>query len=190
MRIAWGDESASHAEVDPGAYILAAIHARHADAEMIRDRMGQLLRPGQRKLHWRQESPRRRHQIVKAIAELPVHGVVVVRRRLGEVPERRRRKCLERLLWELKGCQTLILESRGPADDARDRTLVDAMRRNHTLPRGLRVDHVVGPKDPALWVADAVCGAVSQERCGNPGYLETLRAGTGIRIIDVGSRSI
>ena len=53
-------------------------------------------------MRWTDESSLRRMEVVEAIAELPIEGVVVVRTgRRGEALERRRRACLARLLQEL-----------------------------------------------------------------------------------------
>ncbi|GAB3266046.1 hypothetical protein GCM10027456_50000 [Kineosporia babensis] len=93
-----------------------------------------LLLKGQRKLHWRDEQDKRRLMISETVAALPIEALVVVRHSdPGESMERRRRKCMEHLLQELDGCDELILESRGPADDRRDRTHLDALRRSHAV---------------------------------------------------------
>ncbi|WP_322748402.1 MULTISPECIES: hypothetical protein [unclassified Frankia] len=88
--------------------------------------MRKLLQPGQRKLHWRDESDRRRHAIIEEVAGAPVeHLVVVYDGRQGEQSERRRKQCLKRLCYELDqmGVIRMVLESRGPADDHLDRVL-------------------------------------------------------------------
>jgi hypothetical protein len=116
-----------------------------------------------------------------------VSGVVVVSHADDDArPERRRRKCLEQLLLLLsvKGCSRLILESRGRRDDPRDRNMLDHVRRSHGLPNKIYLDHAPGPTDPALWAADALCGAVVADRTGaNRVHLTMIKTGVHIDTI-------
>lgn len=119
---------------------------------------------------------------------MPLRHLVVVRDgRPGERPERRRRHCLERLLYELDQLDvgTVTFESRGPRDDKRDRDMLDALRAQHAVSAGLRIEHAVGPHEAMLWVADAVCGAVVRFRTGDRGYLETIQASVEVRVIAI-----
>jgi hypothetical protein len=143
----------------------------------IRPVLRGLLLRGQHKLHWRDEQVKRRRVIAETIGTLPVEALVVVRAcRADERLERRRRGCLERLCWELErlGVVRMVLESRGRADDLRDRGMLDALRARKTVTGKLRMDHVAGRADEMLWLPDAVCGAVVASRVGEPVYLETL----------------
>lgn len=183
--IGWGDESGSDARRDPDTYILSAVIAEEARTEDVRAAMLGLLLRGQRKLHWRGESTKRREKIVQVIAELPVDGLVVVRNCAStENLERRRRKCMEHLLWEAP-FEYLILESRGAADDRRDMAMLQSLRARKAIPAEIRADHAPGPTDPALWAADAVCGAISQDRIGEPRYLATLQEKIDVRVISI-----
>ncbi|MCE0540182.1 hypothetical protein LWF15_32280 [Kineosporia rhizophila] len=112
MRIGWGDESGSDSARDPNTYILAAVVTGENQADQVRDTMRLLLLRGQRKLHWHDEQDKRRRLISETVATLPVTAVVVVRSTgPGEAMERRRRKCMERMLSELSECgQTEIIE--------------------------------------------------------------------------------
>lgn len=171
------DESQSDRARDPFCYVLAAGICAPADIDAARAGMERLRLRGQRKVHWRDESARRRRQVTAGIAALPLQHVVVVRDgRAGETAERRRRHCLERMLYELDqlGIETAIFESRGPADDRRDRAMLDALRARQVVSPELRMAHVPGPKDPMLWVPDAVCGAITHQRTGDPQYAELL----------------
>ena len=186
---AWGDESGSDRRRDPGTYILGAAVADEDCLDDLRQAMLDLrLASSGPKLHWRDESPSRKHQIAERIAALPVEGFVVVRQgAVEERPERRRRKCLERLLREVTslGCQHLTLESRGQADDRRDRHLVDQLRRNRRLSNEVKVLHTPGPREPALWLADALCGAVSNDRTGQPEFLKTIAGCVTVETLEV-----
>lgn len=185
MMTAWGDESQSNSMLDPGTYILGAALVLDDNIETIRDGMTQLLRRGTRKLRWHDEVARHR-QVIDAIAELPVEGFVVVRRAQGDRSERSRRKCLEVLLPELHalGCTALTLESRGLVDDRRDMKAVQTLQWQKNPGGAVRLLHEVGPKQPLLWVADAMCGAVVRDRCGESAYLDRLVARVTVRVIE------
>jgi hypothetical protein len=129
---------------------------------------GLLARRSHKKLHWRDEDPKRQDQIVKTIAALQVEHLVVVRSDAHTTakPERQRRLCMERMLPELVslGVGTAIVESRGPKDDQRDRKTLQNLRNKRLL------------ADPMLWVPDACCGAVTQLRCGNGHFYQQIEA--------------
>ncbi len=184
---AWGDESGSHAREDPGVYLLGAAIAEDGVVDDLRLAMRHLRLPSSEpKLHWRAESGARPLEMVKTIASLPVEGFIVVRQAsVRDRLERRRRKCLEQLLHEVAdlGCEELTLESRGAADDRRDRQLLDRLRRNGRLGTGLVMSHAAGPADSVLWIADALCGAVTQERIGEPQYLKEIESRVTLRVI-------
>jgi hypothetical protein len=189
MITAWGDESQSNGTLDPGTYILAAALTFDDDIETIREGMTRLLLPGNRKVHWRDDSAARHRRVADTIAKLPVEGFVVVRHAPQDSPERSRRKCLSVLLPELRtlGCETLTMESRGTADDGRDRDMVRHLQRQKCPGGGVRLFHEVGPKQPLLWIADALCGAVMDQRCGEPVNFNRLDGRITIRVIEAGA---
>jgi hypothetical protein len=185
---AWGDESGAVASQDPGTYLMAAVVAAQASADELRAEARQLLLPGQRKAHWRDDGPDRHDQVTKVIAGLPLEALVVVRQGpISDRSERRRRKCFERFAVELEalGCGHLTLESRGPSDDQRDRNLLDALR-SKKIATNLRLDHKRGPEDSLLWIADAVCGAVVSSRTGEPRWLVEL--GNLVHLVSIDDR--
>ncbi|MEU8244798.1 hypothetical protein [Nonomuraea sp. NPDC048916] len=187
MFTAWGDESGSSHRLDPGTYMMAAAMGEPDKIEGIRDAMGGLLLRGQRKVHWRDEAPNRRVMLIDAIADLPVEGFVVVRSAgVQDRAERLRRKCLELLLLELSalGCGHLVLESRGPADDKRDRMMLENMRRIKQIDSTLRLAHEPGPSDPMLWIPDVICGAVGQARVGEAKYLDKIESRLTVKVLD------
>ena len=176
---AWVDESGSDHVQDPGTYALAAAIGRLRDEDEVRRQLQRLRLPGQVKLHWRDESERRRTSISRAVAGLDLQHLVVVRCGADlERTERRRRKCLERLLYELEA-QTVtevVLESRGGSDDRRDIQMLNALRGQKRLGAAIRLTHVVGRSEPMLWIPDAVCGAITSARTGTPTHQEHLRS--------------
>jgi len=172
---AWGDESKSSYKFDPGAYIFGAVITNGFTAEAnARERLRGLLLPGQKKTHWRDESDKRRDQIIEALGECNLDGIVVTR--IGaatERDERRRRKCFEYFARQLIQFDVwdLALESRGTTGNKLDMEMVRALGASKIVPTDFRVTHVGGGSDPLLWAADAVCGAVVSYRIGQPKWL-------------------
>ncbi|WP_316307744.1 hypothetical protein [Clavibacter michiganensis] len=176
-RTAFVDESGSQENRDPGTYILAAAICDEQHLDTVRDVMHGLRRTKVGKVHWHEESAPRRLQLAAAVAELALERLVVVRSVDSTEPfERRRRKTMERLLHELtmRDVALLVAESRGPADDRRDRDHLDTLRAARALSGPIRLDHRRGPVEPVLWVADIICGAIVQDRVGNPRPLAVL----------------
>jgi hypothetical protein len=186
--MAFLDESQSYRDLDPDTYVLAASVCGPAMLQPARDTISSLRLRGQRKLHWRDESGPRRQLITDTIAEMPLEHVIVVRDgRTSERPERLRRHCMERMLYELDqlAVATATFESRGRADDGRDRAMLDALRARKMITSELRIAHQRGHEEALLWVADAVCGAVTQQRVGNSGYLKTIVDQVRVQVIGI-----
>lgn len=184
---AFVDESGSHTTQDPDTYLLAASVCRDDLLEDIRAAL-RPLRLGNGKLHWHQEDARRRRLIAEAIADMDLAHVVVVRSGApDERGERRRRLCLERLLHELEslGVASALFESRGPADDRRDRKMVEALRTSRAISAAVRVNHEKGPLEPLLWLPDAICGAVVADRIGQGEYLKIIAERVSVTVHDV-----
>lgn len=183
---AFGDESGSDRRRDPDTYILAAAIIEPEQVEHVRERASGLKLPGARKAHWREDADKHHDIVIDIIAGLPIEGVVVARRGSpDERPERQRRKCMEPFLVALEayGCEHLVLESRGPADDRRDRELLDTMRAKKRS-GVLRISHEPGPAEPLLWIPDALCGAVSAARTGQTRWMERIQDRLQVAEID------
>lgn len=174
MLTAWADESGSRPELDPGAYLLGAVLCDDEDVHAMRTTMED-LRIGEPKLHWHGSSDDRRADFVRAVSELPVTGFVVVHVAKGASDRRQRRKCMEFLLPHLAQmpCSTITFESRGQLD-ASDLATMQMLRAQRAIETTLRIEHAIGRNEPALWVADILCGAVVQARIGNRAYLDVL----------------
>lgn len=169
--LAFVDESGSDSHRDPGTYILSAAIITQDDIAEVRTAMTSLILPGQKKLHWRDESSKRQMEITKTISGLPSEHLIIVRDNAqGDRIERRRRACLSRLLYELDSLAvgSMMLESRGQADDKKDRKVLNSSRSTGAISSNLRMEHTPGPAEPALWVPDAVCGAMVGKRVGEP----------------------
>lgn len=183
MLTAWADESGSRPDLDPGAYLMSAALCEEDDVADLRKRM-EGLRLAEPKVHWHGSSEERRHDLVAAVAALPLTGFVVVHVDPDANDRRHRRKCMEFLLPHLADmpCSTITLESRGKQDQS-DLDMLQKLRSRRVVEGTLRIEHAVGRVEPALWVADIVCGAVVQDRCGRKDYLEVLGAAVEITAI-------
>jgi hypothetical protein len=171
---AYVDESV---RVRAGLYVLAAVIVADAQTDRHREALCALLQRGQRRLHWRDESSKRRVLLVAAVRQLPHTGTVMIA--AGVTPrrqERARRKCIERLLAELadRGVASVVFERRHEELDARDRAMVAALRRQQSVPAWLRTSWVPATEEPLLWLPDIVAGAVSLAATGDGTYWNEL----------------
>lgn len=160
-KTAYIDESL---RIGRGLYLLAAVIVADTDADNHRAALQALLYRGQLRLHWRDESTQRRTHLIAAMHSLRHIGAIVIA--AGAIhgrQERARRKRLERLLTELvsRGITTVIFERRHPDLDARDRTMIAALQRQHTLPTALRASWKHPIQEPLLWLPDIAAGAAS-----------------------------
>jgi hypothetical protein len=166
-RHAWVDESVSVEADAPGFYVLAAALGDPGAAEAMRATL-RLLVPGpRRRLHWHSEDDATRREVIERIADLDVTHLVVVRQVADTGrQERARRKCLERLLFELdqREVARAWLESRGTAADRRDLAMVEASRGSTAVSAELRVGFARPLGEPMLWIPDVVAGVVRHAR--------------------------
>lgn len=73
---------------------------------------------------------------------------------------------MRRLFFELSGLgvSRVVAESRGRADDCRDRNLLERLRSTGEIASSLRLFHEPGPAEPLLWIPDVVAGALTAHR--------------------------
>jgi hypothetical protein len=160
-----------------GLYVLAAVIVADGQADRHREVLQALLHRGQRRLHWRDESAKRRALLVSAVRQLPHTGAVVIATGVtSRRQERARRKCIERLLAELarRGVGAMVFERRHAELDARDRAMVAALQQQRSVPAWLRVSWVAAADEPLLWLPDIVAGAASLATVGDATYWEEL----------------
>jgi hypothetical protein len=175
-KTAYVDESL---RVREGLYVLAAVIVADAEADGHREALRKLLYRRQLRLHWRDESSRRRRQLIAAVCRLRHTGAVVI---AGGVAagrqERARRKCIERLLSELssRGIARVVFERRHKELDARDRAMVAALQRQQSLPAALRASWEPATTEPLLWLPDIAAGAASLAETGHDTYWKELAA--------------
>lgn len=174
---AFVDESSSQRGPGLQEYLIAAALLEDDHEESARESLRPLLLRGQVKLHWSDESERRRREIVNAVATLGVLNVIVSHVSAPQrKTERFRRKCLEVLYYELAGAGVteMTLESRSGSQDKSDRAHLVGLQ-NQGRSKALRVEHRRGGEEPLLWVPDVVLGAINAARCGHPVHLDALR---------------
>ncbi|MCO6006007.1 hypothetical protein NE236_13525 [Actinoallomurus purpureus] len=174
---AFVDESESNRKLDPDVYILVASIMASDIRESVREVMACLRLPGEHKVHWYHESDKRRRILIETVISLEVLHLAVVRTgAVGETSERRRRKCMERLFFELSamGAHKIIFEAREARQSRNDLNLVKALRSRREIHADIRVDHLSGPREPLLWIPDLVAGAVVAARCGDRSYLDQI----------------
>lgn len=152
MRLIYLDES-----VRPGRYLLAAAETHTQGAAVVRRVLGDLVLPGQRRLHFKSESDARRRAILDSIVDLPVSVTVLICRGVGEAASRR--LLLAALTRNVQATQresTLFIE-RVDGSVALDQAAISSARRRQP---SLTWHHLGPHEDPALWVPDAIAWAV------------------------------
>ncbi|MFI6292294.1 hypothetical protein ACIBEJ_11965 [Nonomuraea sp. NPDC050790] len=182
---AYVDESM---RVSHGLYVMAAVLVAPSCAATFRAVLRSLLIGKQARLHWRDESDRRRALIVEALAALCPLGIVVVASGLDRRrQERARRKCMETLLWELSGCHAadVVFERRNEVLDARDAELVETLRGRHAMAPRLRARWCSPLEEPLLWMADIVAGVASLNEVGQGDLWAAIKDGVTVARIEV-----
>lgn len=115
-----------------------------------------LCLPGQRNLHMREESDRRKRSIISCLCDLGVRCRVYV----GRGRERDARAlCVSKLMEDLaaEGLVRLVLETRH-GRDVEDRNTIFPIVRKLGLNQ-LRYEHLRPSEEPLLWIPDAVAWA-------------------------------
>ncbi|WP_322779345.1 hypothetical protein [Frankia sp. Cas4] len=62
--------------------------------------------------------------------------------------------------------------------------MIDVLRATKAVSSILRMDHLPGPAEPLLWLPDAVCGAMTRARTGEPAFAKTIES--RLTIIPIG----
>jgi hypothetical protein len=118
--------------------------------------MCQLLLPGQRELHFKQEKPVRRRQLADAVARLPTE-VHIYLGSWHRHDEPARQDCIRRMTADLlaRQAQRLVIDTRNVRDIHDERSLRGALG-SHPSKRDLVYEHVNSTCEPLLWIADVV----------------------------------
>ncbi|MER5849340.1 hypothetical protein ABT126_20350 [Streptomyces sp. NPDC002012] len=168
---------------------MSAVMLASHEVQQARDVMAALLLAGQRKLHWRDESARRRLSLVRRTASIESEILIATWCGMDSAhQERARRKTQQTLLAALadRSITEAVFESRGPVRDKGDIAGLAGLRRSGVLPDGLRVGHVAGPAEHALWAADVAVGAFGAALDGTPEYWTELLISTKVTVLTCG----
>lgn len=131
------------------AAVLIAPSALHSTRSLMRG----LLLPGSRRVHFKTEKPARR----KLIADRLACCDLVVNIYVGRGKSERVRSSLLPLLVEDAiglGVTRLVLDSRDPVANGRDRLVIGTRTKAHDA--RLVYEHIHSSAEPALWVSDAI----------------------------------
>lgn len=162
MRTAYVDESEPGGGLDHTVYVMAAVLIDAADASEARGAVRSATPKRMRKLHWYEGLGGQR---LTRLGLLTRAVSIVVVRDDGQPArtERRRRRRIERLVWELeqRDVRALVLESRSRVRDASDVSMLESLR-DRGIGNGIRHEHVRGSDEPLLALADIACGAHSR----------------------------
>lgn len=142
-----------------GYYVVATASAV-GDVQTSERALRELLKPGQRRIHFKSESDSRRRQILSRICALDVRvSVWVVKQR---VDKEARPLSLGALTEEAvrDGVAQLIIE-RDESLERADRSLIAGVIRHAGSP-DLQYRHVAPHEHPLLWVSDAVAWCYSK----------------------------
>jgi hypothetical protein len=166
--------------VRSGRYVICCVHVEADRAGALRRRVRQLLLPGQRKLHFKKEGPRRRKELLRAFDALDVRAVAYIcRMRQGRDESAARAMCLARAVRDIQSLGAtaqLLLESRDHLDEG-DRVTILRARSAGTV---LSFEHLAPTGDPLLWLADGLAWPVSV------GGEWRQRLPAGLEIVDIG----
>ncbi len=140
-------------ESERGGYLMAAVLVSPSALHSTRSMMRGLLVPGSRRVHFKTEKPCRRKLIADKLASCDFVTNIYTGR--GQ-SERVRSQLLALLVDDAigAGVTRLVLDSRDPVANGRDRLVIGTRTKAHDA--GLVYEHIHSSAEPALWVSDAV----------------------------------
>jgi hypothetical protein len=183
---AYIDESVR--EAAPGLYVLASVAVPADQADDVRAALRSGLRHRRPRFHWRDEEDGDRQAMAKVARELQLPALVAVSTPMDpKRPERARRVCLTRLLWELeqRGLLDVLFESRQNRDRDDRAHIVRAQKAGHCS-RSLTYGFELPLQEPLLWLPDLVAGAVAYARVGRGEECLAL-LGESVTVVDAGA---
>lgn len=141
-----------------GYYVVATASAI-GDVQVAERSLRDLLKPGQRRIHFKSESDSRRRQLLSRMCALDVRVAVWV---VKQLPDKEARPLsLGALVEEAAraGVNQLIIERDESLERADRRLIADVLRRQDGSE--LLYRHVAPHEHPLLWVSDAVAWCYS-----------------------------
>lgn len=180
-RVRTGAEGLLYAYVDEsqrsGRYLLCVVVVEAAEAGRLRRSLRGLLLPGQRRLHFKKESPRRRKMLIDSLVRLAVDATVCqCRLTPGRRAEQARRMCFTSAVRDLqdRGVDScMFIESRGSLDRIDNETIVAAPRARPSVSFG----HLMPNEDPLLWLPDCFAWPVG----AGGDWLRRMRGASTVR---------
>jgi hypothetical protein len=134
-------------------YLVVAVFVRPRELDTIRSALRRLVKPGQRRVHFKKESDSRRRELVSRLREMGLRAGVWTVRDSDDVHARQ--LCLSAAatwLHEL-GVTRLAIESCAH-QDVRDRqTLASVLEK---VDEPFTYEHLRPAEDPLLWASDAL----------------------------------
>ena len=147
---------------DGYVYVLAAVSPTHRTGSLVPVR--RVLLPGQRYVHWRDETNERRSTFVDAINTMAFDVTVAVMERVpNRGQERARAACMLALAAEFDRGPGFRWEIEGRREhlDQRDRDTIHNAHRSGELSNAPALRFVSKSASPAFWVADAASSTAS-----------------------------
>jgi hypothetical protein len=170
-RTGFVDESYGTDETGFSSMILAMVRA-YDRADETRQVLRELLLDGAEFLHFSKEDDSRRAMLAKAVGEMRLEPMIVVRRSRDSLA-RARAVGLTTLAWANQGrLDLMILESRVARPDRQDAELLSKL---HPADARVPVRFLGKRADPLLWAADVVASSAFQALVrGVPEHLAAL----------------
>ena len=149
----------AHAFVDESQrgrlYLVCVVLVDPGYLPAVRAELRTMLMPGQRRLHFVNESARRRRLLLTVMSILPVRARVYTSTNKEPIA---RRQALAAILSDSRdiGLDRIVIERRETGQDTRERRQIAAAIRAGNAPSALSYQHLSGYEEPLLWVADAI----------------------------------
>lgn len=136
-------------------YTMVAVAVATHDASTLRQQMRALVLPGQRRIHFTNESDSRRRVILSRLRDLGMQADVVHSDDRSELAARM--SCLAAIvdLAASRGHERIVLERDDSIEQIDRRFLFDRVNR-HGLRAALSYTHETAHQEPLLWAADAL----------------------------------
>jgi hypothetical protein len=143
-------------ETKRSGYVLAATSV--TELEATRRAVRSLVLPGQRRLHMKQEQPRRRRGIVSALTTMPLETTIYDAGRLHRTDREARAACLALLVEDLAGASNdtkLVIEQDDSLVSYDNQHLIEAIRATGQR-ETLQYEHRRAYEEPLLALPDVV----------------------------------
>ena len=137
-----------------GRYLLCAVEVADAQVRVTRQRLRELRKPGQRRIHMKHEGDRRRRQILSAISGMGVSARVYEIDRHGLSARMARDECLRQLVEDLMRVSVGRLVLEACEQDHADRQVIRDVAMKFSA--SLRYEHSKPADEPLLWLPDVI----------------------------------